>query len=127
MCRELGKNIENDSYIMYSGSITVFLTILFLLFFSLIGAAFENVRVLSSAGYLRTAAHSAAMTVFGDYNRELYADYGLFAYGGFDGKGVNELAEEFTDILIENARYKPEGASKSYRSEERRVGKECRL
>ena len=67
MCRELGKNIENDSYIMYSGSITVFLTILFLLFFSLIGAAFENVRVLSSAGYLRTAAHSAAMTVFGDY------------------------------------------------------------
>lgn len=33
MCRELGKNIENDSYIMYSGSITVFLTILFLLFF----------------------------------------------------------------------------------------------
>ena len=114
MCRELGKNIENDSYIMYSGSITVFLTILFLLFFSLIGAAFENVRVLSSAGYLRTAAHSAAMTVFGDYNRELYADYGLFAYGGFDGKGVNELAEEFTDILIENARYKPEGASKSY-------------
>ena len=54
MCRELGKNIENDSYIMYSGSITVFLTILFLLFFSLIGAAFENVRVLSSAGYLRT-------------------------------------------------------------------------
>ena len=88
---------KTDYCTLYSGSITVFLTILFLLFFSLIGVAFENARVLSSAGYIRTAAHSAAMTVFGAYNRELYQDYGFFAYGGSDGKGADDLAKEFTD------------------------------
>lgn len=107
-------DMETDGCVVYQGSITVFLTILFLLFFSLIGAAFENVRVLSSEGYLRTASHSAAMTVFGAYNRELYKDYGLFAYGGYDGKELNELAEEFTDILIENVQSAPEGAGKKY-------------
>ncbi len=53
------------------GSITIFLCILFLLFFSLTGVAFENVRVLSSQGYMRTAAYAAAMTVFGNYNKFL--------------------------------------------------------
>ncbi len=107
---------KTDYCTLYSGSITVFLTILFLLFFSLIGVAFENARVLSSAGYIRTAAHSAAMTVFGAYNRELYQDYGFFAYGGSDGKGADDLAKEFTDILIDNVRDMPHGTQRSYGS-----------
>lgn len=96
------------------GSITVFLTILFLLFFSLVGSAFEHVRVLSCEGYLRVAAHSAAMTVFGDYNRELYEDYGLFAYGGCDGKTADDLADDFFDIFLKNIQYAPNGDGKLY-------------
>ena len=99
---------------MEAGSITVFLTILFLLFFSLVGAAFENARVLSSSGYVRTAAHSAAMTVFGNYNKELYTDYGFFAFGGFDGKGAEDLADEFRTVFEENIEWLPEGAKVSY-------------
>lgn len=97
-----------------SGSITVFLCILFLLFFSLTGVAFENVRVLSSQGYMRTAAYSAAMTVFGNYNRELFEQYGLFAYGGYDGKEAEDLAEEFQEILAENLQTAPEQRITSY-------------
>lgn len=92
----------------------MFLTILFLLFFSLTGAAFENARVLSSKGYVRTAAHSAAMTVFGDYNKELYADYGFFAFGGYDGRGAEDLADDFRMVLEENMEWLPEGEKMSY-------------
>lgn len=91
-------------YHMYKkeGSITVFLTILFLLFFALLGVTFENVRVMSSQGYVRVAAHSAAMTTFGNFNRELYEDYGLFAYGGFGGMGIEALESELSEIVNDN-------------------------
>lgn len=110
-CRKMSKQKE---WREGSGSITVFLSILFLLIFSLIGVAFENVRVLSSEGYMRTAAHSAAMTVFGSYNRELFEQYGLFAYGGYDGKEKENLAEEFNEILINNIQTAPGQAQISY-------------
>ena len=110
------KYVISEDNTVFSGSITVFLTILFLLFFSLIGIAVENVRILSSEGYMRVASHSAAMTAFGAYNKELYEDYGLFAYEGFDGKGAEDLAEEFTDILTQNIQSAPEGAQNQYGS-----------
>lgn len=105
---------KKEGYQKETGSITVFLTVLFLLFFSLVGVAFENARVLSSGGYVRTAAHSAAMTVFGNYNRELYKDYGFFAFGGCDGKGAEDLADEFLAVLEENLEWLPEGGRTSY-------------
>ncbi|MDD7404020.1 MAG: DUF5702 domain-containing protein [Butyribacter sp.] len=96
------------------GSITVFLTILFLLFFSMIGVMFEHARILSSSGYVRMAAHSAAMTAFGDYNRELFQEYGLLGYGGFDGIGYEKLEEMLTGILQENLRSSPQDAKSTY-------------
>ncbi len=80
----------------------------------MVGVAFENVRVLSSEGYVRTAAYSAAMTVFGNYNKELYEQYGLFAYGGYSGKGTEELAEEFTGIVQNNIQPSPKNATFAY-------------
>ena len=96
------------------GSITIFLCILFLLFFSLTGVAFENVRVLSSQGYMRTAAYAAAMTVFGNYNKELYGQYGFFAYGGYGGKGEESLARDFNGTILQNIQAAPENAKVSY-------------
>lgn len=96
------------------GSITVFLTIVFLLFFSLIGVAFEHARILSCEAYLRMSAHSAAMTVFGDYNKELYEEYGLLAYGGYDGKEAEDLAYEMLLVLQENTQYAPDNAKIVY-------------
>lgn len=84
------------------GSITVFLTMIFLLLFSLLGITFDHVRVMASHSYLRMAAHSAAMTIFGNYNRELYQDYGLYAYGGVNGMGAAELEQELQSCLEDN-------------------------
>ncbi|MBR1742160.1 MAG: hypothetical protein IJ733_09910 [Lachnospiraceae bacterium] len=94
--------------------ITVFLTITFLLFFSMVGVMFESARVLSSEGYFRVAARSAAMTAFGDFNRELFQEYGLFAYGGYDGIGVENLNAEFLELLKKNLSAAPEGRERSY-------------
>ncbi|MCD7826156.1 MAG: DUF5702 domain-containing protein [Clostridiaceae bacterium] len=97
-----------------SGSITVFLACVFLLFYSLIGVAWEHVRIVSAAGYLQTAAAQAAMVTFGDYNKELYEEYGLFAYGGYDGIGTAELTQQFLDTLQENIKAVPDNSLKQY-------------
>ena len=76
--------------------------------------AFENVRVLSSQGYMRTAAYAAAMTVFGNYNKELYGQYGFFAYGGYGGKGEESLARDFNGTILQNIQAAPENAKVSY-------------
>lgn len=96
------------------GSITVFLSIIFLLFFAMLGVTFENVRSLVSTGYVRTAAYSAAVTAFGDYNKELYQDYGLFAYGGTEGKNVSDLVSAYNRILLENISAAPAENDRKY-------------
>ena len=82
-----------------NGSITVFLTLIFVVIMALITAVIENIRVLSSDAYVSVAADSAAETVMGDYNRELYEQYKLFGYGGYNGMGEMDINEEFMEIL----------------------------
>ncbi len=96
------------------GSITVFLSIIFLLFFAMFGVTFENVRSLISAGHVRTSAYSAAVTAFGDYNKELYREYGLFGYGGAEGKNVSDLEFAYQRVLFENLSAVPVKKDKQY-------------
>ena len=96
------------------GSITVFLSIIFLLFFAMFGVTFENVRSLISAGHVRTSAYSAAVTAFGDYNKELYREYGLFGYGGAEGKNVSDLEVAYQRVLFENLSAVPVKKDKQY-------------
>lgn len=96
------------------GSITVFLSIIFLLFFAMFGVTFENVRSLISAGHVRTSAYSAAVTAFGDYNKELYREYGLFGYGGAEGKNVSDLEFAYQRVLLENLSAVPVKKDKQY-------------
>lgn len=98
-----------EERVNYEGkaAVTVFLSVLFLLFFSMIGLMFDRARILSSDGYMKVAARSAAMTVFGDFNKELFEEYGLFAYGGYDGIGITELGDQFFVTLEENLRTAP--------------------
>lgn len=88
-------------------SVTVFLTLLFGLILAVVTATFENVRFLTVDAYMRSAAEFAAMSVFGDYNRELYQEYGLFGYGGYAGYGVTELSEAFEKALSANLQTEP--------------------
>ena len=78
------------------------------------GVTFENVRSLISAGHVRTSAYSAAVTAFGDYNKELYREYGLFGYGGAEGKNVSDLEFAYQRVLFENLSAVPVKKDKQY-------------
>lgn len=91
-----------------NGSITVFLTLIFIVIMSLITAVIENTRVLSSKGYISVAANSAAEMVMGEYNKELYDEYKLFGYGGYNGLGEMDINEEFMGVLNDNLAVRPQ-------------------
>ncbi len=84
------------------GSVTVFLTMIFLLMFSLLGVTYDCARMSAVRGYLKVAGSSAARTVFGDFNRELYQEYGLLGYGGYDGRNREDLNRDFLEVLEKN-------------------------
>ncbi len=99
---------ENGSIGAVNGSITVFLTLIFGVILSVITATFENVRFLTVDSYMMAAADVAAMSVFGEYNRELYQEYGLFGYGGYAGHSVSDLSNEFLNTISKNLSAEPE-------------------
>jgi hypothetical protein len=89
------------------GSITLFMTLIFLLLFALTGAALDSARFFSSKGYVLASAYGGEVAMYGRYNRELYENYGLFAYGGYDGLDTGDWQEEFLEILRENLQERP--------------------
>lgn len=96
------------------GSITVFMTFMFIIIFGLVLALFENTRIISSTGYVKNASVSAEKALFGDYNRELFREYSLFGYGGYNGISTTDIIDDFKDILINNLSVKPEDSKLSY-------------
>ena len=97
-----------------SGSISIFLAFLFVLMLSLILVSFDSARYFASEGYVTAVAQSAAMTAFGDYNKELYEEYGLYGYGGFNGMGILDLQEQICDTMQFNLQEEPEKAIAHY-------------
>lgn len=87
---------------------------MFTIMLSLITAFIENVRVITSKSYVSVAADCAIEMIFGNYNKELYEEYGLFAYGGYDGIGISELESELLKVINKNLEYKPEKKLKTY-------------
>ena len=104
LCRENG---------MEDGSITVFMTFIFLLLFTLTGAALDSARCFGSGGYVTTSAYGADVAVYGEYNRELFTEYGLFGYGGCNGKGGGDWLERYEEILSDNLWERPVSQEKS--------------
>lgn len=97
-----------------SGSVSIFLAFLFMLMLSLILVSFDSARYFASEGYVTAVAQSAAMTAFGDYNKELYEEYGLYGYGGFNGMGILDLQEQICDTMQFNLQEEPEKAIAHY-------------
>ena len=87
---------------------------IFVIIFGLILALFENTRIISSVGYMENAAFSAERTLFGDYNRELFDEYGLFGYGGYNGINSSDMCDDFKDIVGGNIAAKPKKSKLSY-------------
>lgn len=95
------------------GSISVFMTLIFGVILAVVTATFENVRFVTVDSYMMAAAEAAAMSVFGEYNQELYQEYGLFGYGGYEGHGVTELSKVFLDSVSYNLATRPEAGDSS--------------
>ena len=85
-----------------------------MLMLSLILVSFDSARYFASEGYVTAVAQSAAMTAFGDYNKELYEEYGLYGYGGFNGMGILDLQEQICDTMQFNLQEEPEKAIAHY-------------
>lgn len=73
------------------GSITVFLSLLLPLLLALIGTLLEAARVHSVRGFLPELTRQSMQMMFSDYNKELWEDYGLFAYTRQEKEAVEEI------------------------------------
>ncbi len=113
--------------IIKKGSITVFLSFIFVIILSLITAVIENVRVITSEAYVAAASSSAVKMAFGNYNKELYENYRLFAYGGYDGIGIGDLEAEIADIVNKNLVCRPSGSDAPYSNLYRIGGINCEI
>lgn len=96
------------------GSITIFLSFLSVILMALVGTALDSARYFSSGGYVSISAHAAGMTVFGEYNRELYQEYRMLGYGGYHGECTEEVRQEFVHLLSNNLNFAPQSTKKSY-------------
>lgn len=93
------------------GSVTVFMTFLFLILFLLSEAVLDSTRVFSSDGYVSVSAYGADVAMFGKYNRELFQEYQLFGYGGYEGRTEEDWIAEYENILLKNLTERPEGSA----------------
>lgn len=107
-----------------NGSITVFLSLVGILIFALIGTLLETARYTVCQNYVKRISQVAAEGLMTEYSRPLYENYGLFfieesgtpfeqvigRYAGDmlegEGKGVtNFLSGHFTGTMVKNKTY----------------------
>lgn len=70
---------------IHRGEITVFLSLILLVVFSLMASLVESVRLQSVRMQLETAADASILSEFAAYNRELYEEYDVFFFDGSYG------------------------------------------
>lgn len=110
------ENKHSSQMLWQQGSITVFLTLILALILALVTVSIENVRFLTANSHVLMAADSAAMTVYGNYNKELYQEYGFFAYGGYNGIALDGFLTEFQGTIEKNLEEAPGDSSRNYAS-----------
>lgn len=108
------KNRYKSQLFWQQGSITVFLALILALVLALVTVSIEHVRFLTVDSHVLLAADSAVMTVYGNYNKELYEEYGFFAYGGYHGIASDELLTEFQETLEKNLAETPRENGSNY-------------
>ena len=81
---------------MVRGELTVFLSLVFLLLLSFVGAILESASLQVAKNEKRADAGRAIESVFAEYQRELFEGYGIFALDG------SYETEEFSESNILN-------------------------
>lgn len=90
------------------------MTLIFLLIVAMILATLESAICFTSSARIRGGARASAMSSFGNYNRELYEEYGLLGYGGFDGKNQGTLQRDLFENLQMNLQNCPDNSTYDY-------------
>ena len=87
---------------MKKGSITVFLALTLCVITSLIFVAIDSARYSCGRAYVSLSADEGLMSLFGEYDRIIYENYGLLMVDAGYGTGslkMGALAEEVTDVM----------------------------
>ncbi len=101
-------------YAKKDGSISVWLAFVFIIIFSLITGIIDICRYQSAKTFSRVASYNAARIPLGDYNKELYNDFGLLSYGGYKNKNSDELTAYINTLLSYNIKEAPEKKISNY-------------
>lgn len=109
---------------MVKGELTAFLSLVFLLLLSLVGALLESASIQVMKNERRADAGRAMESVFAEYQRELLEEYHIFAIDGSYETGefseeniLNRLAyygAENMDLEIEKIRYLTDQSGKAF-------------
>ena len=100
---------DRNSSVIENGSITVFLSLILCVILSLIFACISSARISAGRAALSCAVEEGMFSLFSNYDKELYEEYGLmFLDGGYGtsefymGSIVDE-AMEYTDKVLSPA------------------------
>lgn len=85
-----------------NGGITIFLSIIMLFIFALIGTLVESARVSAANIRLAQTTRISINSVFSEYAEEVFRDYGIFLLW----KDENEIITEVSKYLNKNINYK---------------------
>ena len=87
---------------MRKGSITLYLSLILLVMLSLLSAAFYSARSAASRAVIASGMEQGLYSLFSQYDKILYEDYGLmFLDGGYGGSSLSlaSLLEETEDYM----------------------------
>ena len=85
----------------YSASITVFLSLIFVLVAALVLTIAESARTVSQKLYMQSALNSAMESLFSEFHRPLWENYRIYALEYRDDKLLQEELEGFTSLYTE--------------------------
>lgn len=82
----------------YKGSITVFLSLVFLIIISLVCTVLETTRIYSAYSKVQQVAYISADSLFASYAREIFEDYGIMVLW----KNEDEIVENYKEYVESN-------------------------
>lgn len=86
-----------------SGSVTIFVCLIFICISALICGLLESARTSGARLYLQTAGDSAIDSLFSRYHRALWDNYKIFALESESDENISELMLSYMQPYIENS------------------------
>ena len=86
-----------------SGSVTIFVCLIFICISALICGLLESARTSGARLYLQTAGDSAIDSLFSRYHRALWDNYKILSLESESDENISELMLSYMEPYIENS------------------------